>query len=140
MFKPSRRAAYDEVLPLPQLEDVADRVRRARVLLIVSPDSKIPPEEVQKFFDGLSQKNNLCVLTGDKTAMASVEKAARQLYAHRKPMGAYRRAIPSATTWSGSNRPTKRISTPRFSTFSIKSSSRSSAAAGRHSLPASPWT
>jgi hypothetical protein len=54
------------------------------VLLIVSPDSKIPPEEVQKFFEGLSQKNNLCVLTGDKTAMGSVEKAARQLYAAHK--------------------------------------------------------
>jgi hypothetical protein len=87
MFKPSRKAAYEEVLPLPRLEDVADRVRRGRVLLIVSPDSKIPPEEVQKFFDGLSQKNNLCVLTGDKTAMASVEKAARQLYAAQKADG-----------------------------------------------------
>jgi len=87
MFKPARKAAYDEVLPLPRLEDVADRVRRGRVLLIVSPDSKIPPDEVQKFFDGLSQKNNLCVLTGDKTAMASVEKAARQLYASQKADG-----------------------------------------------------
>lgn len=87
MFKPSRKAAYDEVLPLPKLEDVSDRVRKGRVLLIVSPDSKIPPEEVQKFFDGLSQKNHLCVLTGDKTAMASVEKAARQLYAAQKADG-----------------------------------------------------
>ena len=57
------------------------------MLLIVSPDSKIPPEEVQKFFDGLSQKNNLCVLTGDKTAMGSVEKAARQLFAAQKADG-----------------------------------------------------
>ena len=73
--------------PLPKLEDVADRVRKGRVLLIVSPDSKIPPEEVQKFFDGLSQKNNLCVLTGDKTAMGSVEKAARQLFAAQKADG-----------------------------------------------------
>jgi hypothetical protein len=39
---------------------------------------------VQKFFEGLSQKNNLCVLTGDKTAMGSVENAARQLYAAQK--------------------------------------------------------
>ena len=70
-----------------KLEDVADRVRKGRVLLIVSPDSKIPPEEVQKFFDGLSQKNNLCVLTGDKTAMGSVEKAARQLFAAQKADG-----------------------------------------------------
>jgi hypothetical protein len=87
MFKPTRRTGYEDVLPLPRLEDVADRVRKARLLLIVSPDSKIPPEEVQKFFDGISQKNNLCVLTGDKTAMGSVEKAARQLFASQKADG-----------------------------------------------------
>ena len=87
MFKPTRKSAYEEVLPLPKLEEVADKVRKNRVLLIVSPDSKIPPEEVQKFFDGLSQKNNLCVLTGDKTAMGSVEKAARQVYAAQKADG-----------------------------------------------------
>ncbi|MCA3223201.1 MAG: DUF499 domain-containing protein [Burkholderiales bacterium] len=87
MFKPQRKTVYDEVLPLPKLEEVADRVRRGRVLLVVSPDAKIPPDEVQKFFDGLSQKNNLCVLTGDKTAMGSVEKAARQLFAAQKADG-----------------------------------------------------
>lgn len=87
MFKATRKTVYDDVLPLPRLEDVADRVRRGRVLLVVSPDAKIPPDEVQKFFDGLSQKNNLCVLTGDKTAMGSVEKAARQLFAAQKADG-----------------------------------------------------
>ena len=87
MFKPTRKTVYDDVLPLPRLEDVADRVRRGRVLLVVSPDAKIPPDEVRKFFDGLSQKNNLCVLTGDKTAMGSVEKAARQLFAAQKADG-----------------------------------------------------
>jgi hypothetical protein len=87
MFKPARKTAYDDVLPLPKLEDVADRVRKSRVLLVVSPDSKIPPDEVQRFFGGLSQKNNLCVLTGDKTAMGSVDKAARQLFAGQKADG-----------------------------------------------------
>ena len=87
MFKATRKTCYEDVLPLPKLEDVADRVRKGRVLLVVSPDSKIPPEEVQKFFEGLSQKNNLCVLTGDKTAMGSVEKAARQLFAAQKADG-----------------------------------------------------
>ena len=87
MFKATRKTAYEEVLPLPPLGQVADRVRRGRVLVIVSPDSKIPPEDVQRFFDGLSQKNNLCVLTGDKTAMGSVEKAGRQLYAAQKADG-----------------------------------------------------
>jgi hypothetical protein len=87
MFKAVRKTAYDEVLPLPKLDDITDKVRKARVLLIVSPDSKIPPAEVKKFFDGLSQKNNLCVLTGDKTAMGSVEKSARQLFAAQKADG-----------------------------------------------------
>jgi Protein of unknown function (DUF499)/Chitobiase/beta-hexosaminidase C-terminal domain len=87
MFKATRKTCYDDVLPLPKLEEVADRVRKGRVLLVVNPDSKIPPDEVQKFFEGLSQKNNICVLTGDKTAMGSVEKAARQLYAAKKADG-----------------------------------------------------
>jgi hypothetical protein len=84
MFHPSRKTCYEAVLPLPKLAEVADRVRKGRVLLVVNPDSKIPPEEVQRFFEGLSQKNNLCILTGDKTAMGSVEKAARQHYAAQK--------------------------------------------------------
>src|ERR1017187_2759801 len=50
MFKATRKTCFDDVLPLPKLEDGADRVRRGRMLLVVSPDSKIPPEEVQKFF------------------------------------------------------------------------------------------
>jgi hypothetical protein len=84
MFKPTRKAVYSEVLPLPKMGEVAERVRHNRVLIIVSPDAKIPPEEVERFFTELSQKNNLCVLTGDKTAMASIEKAARQFYAAQK--------------------------------------------------------
>ncbi|MCE7987123.1 MAG: DUF499 domain-containing protein [Caldilinea sp. CFX5] len=84
MFKANRKTCYEEVLALPRLDEVADRVRRGRVLLVVSPDSKIPPEEVQKFFETQSQKNNFCVLTGDKTAMGSVEKAARHVFAAQK--------------------------------------------------------
>ena len=94
MFNASRKTCYEDVLPLPMLEEVADRVRRGRVLLVVSPDSKIPPEEVRKFFEGLSQKNNLCVLTGDKTAMGSIEKAARQFFAAWKADGRIPRGHP----------------------------------------------
>jgi len=84
MFAPSRKTAYDEVLPLPKISEVADKVRKNRVLLIVSPDSKVPPEDVQRLFDSLIQKNNLCILTGDKTQMGSVEKSARQVFAGLK--------------------------------------------------------
>ncbi|MCY7338105.1 MAG: hypothetical protein LH613_18145 [Chamaesiphon sp.] len=44
MFKATRKTCYDDVLPLPRLEEVADRVRKGRVLLVVNPDSKIPPD------------------------------------------------------------------------------------------------
>lgn len=84
MFKPLRKTVYEEVLPLPRLDEISDKVRRSRVLLIVTPDSKLPPEEVKKLFDSLMQKNHLCVLTGEKTQMGSVEKAARQLFAVMK--------------------------------------------------------
>lgn len=84
MFRPRRRTAYEGVLPLPRLEEAAERLRRARTLLIVSPDASATPEEIRRFFDGLTQKNHLLVLTGDRTEMGSVEKAARQLYAAQK--------------------------------------------------------
>lgn len=84
MFKPTRKTVYEDVLPLPKLNDAVDKVRKSRVLLIVSPDSKVPPEEVAKFFSSITQKNNVCVLTGDKTAIASIEKAARQFFAAQK--------------------------------------------------------
>ncbi len=87
MFEPTRKTAYARVLALPGIEEVGEYVRKERVLLIVSPDSKIPRDELDKFYAGLAQKNNLLVLTGDKTAMGSIEKAARQLYASQKADG-----------------------------------------------------
>jgi len=87
MFGPVRKTAYDEILPLPKLDEVVDRVRRGRVLLVVSPDAKLPSEEVQKFFGSLTQKNNLCILTGDKTQMASLDMAARRVFAAEKADG-----------------------------------------------------
>jgi hypothetical protein len=84
MFDPSRKTVYNEVIPLPRLADVADQVRHGRILIIVNPDSRMPPEEVRRFFEGLSQKNNLCVLTGGRTSMASLDQAARELYAAQR--------------------------------------------------------
>src|SRR6266540_3676825 len=68
-------------------ENQVDDLIRHRLTAMFKATRKTAYEEVQKFFDGLSQKNNLCVLSGDKTAMGSVEKAARQLYAAQKADG-----------------------------------------------------
>jgi len=84
MFNPKRNVAYSKVLPLPKMDEAAGEVRKGRVLLVVSPDSKVPPEEVRRFFESLTEKNNVLVLTGDKSQMGSVEKAARQVYAAQK--------------------------------------------------------
>lgn len=84
LFRPTRKTVYEDVLPLPNLNEIADRIRRGRVLLIVSPDAKLPPEAVQRFFEVLTEKNNVCVLSGEKTRIGNVESAARQVFAAKK--------------------------------------------------------
>jgi hypothetical protein len=83
LFKPQSKIAYEDVLPLPQLDEVIHEVRSRRVLLVVEPDGKLPPEEVKRFFESLSQRNNVCILTGEQAAVAKgkLTEAARNLYA-----------------------------------------------------------
>jgi hypothetical protein len=84
MFAPTRKTAYSQVIPLPKLNEVIAEVKRNRVLLIIDPANKMPPEQLDAFFSELPEKNNLLVLTGDKTQMASIEQAARKSYATLK--------------------------------------------------------
>ncbi len=84
MFEPSRKSAYEEVLPLPTLDEARAAVARKRSLLIVSPDSDTSYKDIEKFFGEVTEKNNLLVLTGEQTAMGSLDKAARQFFAADK--------------------------------------------------------
>lgn len=84
MFKPIRKNAYQSVLALPKIEDINEIVRKERVLLINSPDFAIPKDELDRFFEGLVQKNNILILTGQKSTFASLDKVARQVYASKK--------------------------------------------------------
>ncbi len=84
MFSPTRKTAYTQVIPLPKLSDVLAEVKRNRVLLIIDPATKMPPEQLDAFFAELPEKNNLLVLTGDKTQMANIEAASRKVYATLK--------------------------------------------------------
>lgn len=81
MFAPTTKEAYERVLPLPEMEEAEAALKSGRAMLIISPDGKIPPAYVAHFFRNLVNKNNLLVLTGDKSSMASIEKAARHVYA-----------------------------------------------------------
>lgn len=91
LFRPARREAYTEVLPLPLLKEASEKVRQNRVLLIISPELQ---DQKDKFFEDISQKNNLCVLSGEPTKFAAVEKAARQFYAAQKAESRIKTADP----------------------------------------------
>ncbi|MBM7867397.1 DUF499 domain-containing protein [Heliobacterium gestii] len=84
MYKPVTKEAYEKVLPLPELDEAEAILKTGRALLIISPDGKTPPGIITNFFKNLVNKNNVLVLTGEKSSIASIEKAARHVYAVTK--------------------------------------------------------
>ena len=84
MYRPVTKEAYEKVLPLPEMDEAEAVLKTSRALLIISPDGKTPPGVIAKFFTGLINKNNVLVLTGEKSSIASIEKAARHVYAVTK--------------------------------------------------------
>ena len=80
LLRPERRHAYQEVQVLPRLDEL--RLSGPRVLIVIKPDGKVPPSELQHFFDYQQEKNNLLVLTGQDSHLAeAVEDRLRELYA-----------------------------------------------------------
>ncbi len=82
VFTPQTGSAYQKVLALPEMDGID--LRRERVLLVLSPDSGNPPNAATTLFSGVVEKNNLLIVTGDATRFASMDGAARRLYAARK--------------------------------------------------------
>jgi hypothetical protein len=80
LLQPTSKIAYQELLVLPKLDDV--KLKGNRVLIVVRPESKIPPAELANFFDYQQEKNNLLVLCGEDSHLAdAVEQRLRELYA-----------------------------------------------------------
>ncbi|MCW5702705.1 MAG: ATP-binding protein [Bradyrhizobium sp.] len=82
IFEPQAGVAYQRVLALPEMDAID--LRRDRTLLVMSPDSGSPPKAAATLFSGIVEKNNLLIVTGDETRFASMDSAARRLYAARK--------------------------------------------------------
>lgn len=77
------RAAYQEVSIMPRLDDV--RLSGSRVLLVVQPDGRTPPETIRNFFEFQQEKNNVLILSGNDSHLANeVEARLRELYAVEK--------------------------------------------------------
>ncbi|HME20250.1 MAG TPA: hypothetical protein VKI44_02605 [Acetobacteraceae bacterium] len=79
VFAPQTGNAYQQVLALPEMDAID--LRRDRTLLVMSPDSGNPPRAAATLFSGVVEKNNLLIVTGDATRFASIDGAARRLYA-----------------------------------------------------------
>ena len=81
--KPRRKIAYSEVLALPKVEDI--KTRGGRLLLVLSPDKKVPPEDAEApVRRASSEKNNFCILTGDGSDLAKLEDKVRRIWAVAK--------------------------------------------------------
>lgn len=77
------KAAYQEVQIMPRLDDV--RLSGSRILLVVQPDGRTPPEEIRNFFEYQQEKNNVLILSGHDSHLANeVEARLRELYAVEK--------------------------------------------------------
>ncbi|MCY6494533.1 anti-phage-associated DUF499 domain-containing protein [Leptolyngbya sp. GGD] len=79
-LEPQSKLAYQEVLVMPEVDEI--RLSTHRVMVVVPPDNTVPPDDIQRFYRSVTEKNNLLVLSGNDTHMASrVEEALRELYA-----------------------------------------------------------
>ncbi|QCP47927.1 DUF499 domain-containing protein [Trinickia violacea] len=80
ILDPVRKIAYQDAQVLPKLDEL--KLGGPRTLIVVKPDGKMPPSELQNFFDYQQEKNNLLVLTGQDSLLADVvEERLRELYA-----------------------------------------------------------
>ncbi|NEU83498.1 DUF499 domain-containing protein [Nostoc sp. UIC 10630] len=87
IFQPINRIAYQEVEALPKIDDI--RLNGPRICLLLSPDSKAPPEEAQRFWENVTEKNNFCVVTGDGSNLANLEEKTRRIWANTVQLRLY---------------------------------------------------
>ncbi|MDW8479207.1 MAG: FN3 associated domain-containing protein [Xanthomonadales bacterium] len=80
ILEPVRKIAYQDVQVLPKLDEL--KLGGHRTLIVIKPDGKVPPNELQNFFHHQQEKNNFLVLSGEDSLLAdAVEDRLRELYA-----------------------------------------------------------
>lgn len=82
VFEPTRKIAYAEMKALPKLDEI--KTSGGRLLLVLNPDKKVPPEMADQLFKMVAEKNNFCAVTGDGSDLASLEDKVRRIYAIAK--------------------------------------------------------
>lgn len=80
ILTPSDKRAYQSVLVMPELDNI--KLGGGRVLIVVRPDGRTPPEKLNWFFEYVEEKNSLMFLTGMDSHLAdAVENRQREAYA-----------------------------------------------------------
>jgi len=82
IFEPREKVAYQRVLALPKLDEIDPK--GTRLCLVLSPDSKSPPEDAKALFASSVEKNNFCVVTGDGSSLGNLEEKVRRIWAIAK--------------------------------------------------------
>lgn len=83
-FTPVRKKAYQAVMALPEVGRIAGELTRERKLIVINPDSDVPPRLASELFMGQPSKNNFVIVNGSATEFANIEKHVRRLYACTK--------------------------------------------------------
>lgn len=83
LFAPREKTAYADIVDGTEgIDTITDRIKGPRVLVAVRPDGKLPPQEVERFFQSVTEKNNVFILTGERSFQSNrLEDVARELYA-----------------------------------------------------------
>ena len=80
ILEPRERRAYHSVYVIPKIKNI--QLSGSRVLIVVRPDGRVPPSEIQNYFSQSTHKNNLLVLSGEDSHLADVvEERLRLLFA-----------------------------------------------------------
>src|SRR3546814_8058591 len=70
ILQPVSKLAYQELHVMPKWDDI--KLNGPRVLIVVKPDGRVPPNELQNFFAYQPEKNNLFVITGQDSYLEDV--------------------------------------------------------------------
>ena len=80
-FLPTRKRAYQAVIALPEVAKIASELGRERKLIVINPDSAVPPKLANDLFMSQPNKNNFIIVNGSPTEFANIEKCVRRIYA-----------------------------------------------------------
>jgi hypothetical protein len=87
-FTPTRKKAYQSVMALPEVGRIANELGRERRLIVINPDSDVPPKLANDLFMNQPSRNNFVIVNGSTTEFANIEKCVRRIYACAKVLKA----------------------------------------------------